>query len=354
MLKKIKNFFPTVLGAPRAPTNDQAHSGLHAISNRLKQFIPRHNPQRASQQQWIQDAIKHPGALRKTVRQRYGEKGFTKRGTIRVSVLHELANEPDVTGRQARLALTLREFHAPQIAVQNLGRGKGSIMAVVDEEGDYQQQMITKATYQVKEATAENLGDGTIMVTGKTKGNQEFNHFIQTTESLEALKRKFAHGIQAAPHIVIENLPRREKRKLRQEAREFLTRMDPNWENYSTIGKHRAITEEANRRLNPRHISVQFEHDLKKSYDLINEQKRAGNVVRIPDLWRELKDAGYSRAEFERELFRLEKERTIEMQAASQPRFIPEYDRKLGIPHSRRGHLNYVVWRFDPSKPIRR
>lgn len=162
------------------------------------------------------------------------------------------------------------------------------------------------------------------------------------------------HNPLQAPRVLIDNLHRTEKRKLKQQTREFLKRTDSNWENYSTLGKQRAITEEANRRLNPRHISAQFEHDLKKSYDMINEQQRAGGMVRIPDLWREMKGHDYSRAEFERELFRLEKERTIEMQAASQPRFIPEYDRKLGIPLPRRGHLNYVVFRYDPRKPTRR
>ena len=170
----------------------------------------------------------------------------------------------------------------------------------------------------------------------------------------EILQFTTRHNLLQAPRVLIDNLHRTEKRKLRQETREFLKRTDPNWDNYSTLGKQRAVTEEANRRLNPRHISVQFKHDLKKEYDLINEQKRAGGMVRIPDLWREMKNAGYSRAEFERELFRLEKERIIEMQSASQPRFIPEHDRKLGIPLPQRGHLNYVVFRYDPRKPMRR
>lgn len=59
---------------------------------------------------WIQKAIKRPGALRRTVLRRYGRKGFTSRGTIKVSVLRELAKEPGVTGRRARLALTLRRL----------------------------------------------------------------------------------------------------------------------------------------------------------------------------------------------------------------------------------------------------
>ncbi|PWI49507.1 hypothetical protein CEE45_01565 [Candidatus Heimdallarchaeota archaeon B3_Heim] len=94
-----------------------------------------------------------------------------------------------VYGPQKRFKILPAKF-APKVVFQNLGCGKGSIMAVVEDQGDYSQQLITKATYQVKEAEAENLGDGTIMVKGKTKGNQEFNHFVQTTDSLEGIKKK--------------------------------------------------------------------------------------------------------------------------------------------------------------------
>ncbi|MFM9420991.1 hypothetical protein ACKLNZ_09965 [Thermus scotoductus] len=59
---------------------------------------------------WIRDAVKRPGRLRAYVRRVYGEEGFTKRGTIRVEVLRELAKRRDGIGRAARLALRLREF----------------------------------------------------------------------------------------------------------------------------------------------------------------------------------------------------------------------------------------------------
>jgi hypothetical protein len=60
-------------------------------------------------EKWIQGAVEKPGALRETVRRRYGERGFTERGTIKVETLDKLAREPGVTGRRARLARTLRE-----------------------------------------------------------------------------------------------------------------------------------------------------------------------------------------------------------------------------------------------------
>lgn len=59
---------------------------------------------------WIQKAITKPGSLRAYVKRRYGRKGFTKKGTIKVSVLKDLANEPGKVGKRARLALTLRKL----------------------------------------------------------------------------------------------------------------------------------------------------------------------------------------------------------------------------------------------------
>jgi len=52
---------------------------------------------------WIKGAIKHPGALRKTAGVKKGKK-------IPVSTLRRLAKKKGVTGRRARLALTLRKL----------------------------------------------------------------------------------------------------------------------------------------------------------------------------------------------------------------------------------------------------
>lgn len=59
---------------------------------------------------WIKPAIKKKGALRKTVQQRYGAKGFKKkdsRKVIKKDILQKLAKEKGVTGKRARLAITL-------------------------------------------------------------------------------------------------------------------------------------------------------------------------------------------------------------------------------------------------------
>jgi len=67
-------------------------------------------PRRRRRKFWIQRAIEKPGALTRTVKRKYGKKGFTRRGTIKVEVLRKLAKRKGVTGRRARLALTLRKL----------------------------------------------------------------------------------------------------------------------------------------------------------------------------------------------------------------------------------------------------
>ena len=65
-----------------------------------------------AKEKFIKKAIKEPGALRASVRRLFGDKGFTKRGTIRVSVLRDLAKNARnrLTRRRASLALTLRKL----------------------------------------------------------------------------------------------------------------------------------------------------------------------------------------------------------------------------------------------------
>ena len=49
------------------------------------------------------------GALRKEVKDRYGNKGFTKKGDIKMSVLHELKKNGDKTTRKrANYAINIR------------------------------------------------------------------------------------------------------------------------------------------------------------------------------------------------------------------------------------------------------
>lgn len=54
-------------------------------------------------EKWIQKAIKNPGALRRTLGVKKGEK-------IPVSKLEQLAKGKGITARRARLALTLRKL----------------------------------------------------------------------------------------------------------------------------------------------------------------------------------------------------------------------------------------------------
>ena len=57
-----------------------------------------------AEKKWIDKAIKKPGALRKSTKTKKGEK-------IPVKTLNKLAKKGGVTGRRARLALTLRKMH---------------------------------------------------------------------------------------------------------------------------------------------------------------------------------------------------------------------------------------------------
>jgi len=59
---------------------------------------------------WIRQAIKKPGALKKYIERRYGKRGFTERGTIKLKVLRRLAKRKGKIGKRARLALTLRKL----------------------------------------------------------------------------------------------------------------------------------------------------------------------------------------------------------------------------------------------------
>jgi hypothetical protein len=57
-----------------------------------------------SKKNWIEKAIKKPGALRKTLGVKEGE-------TIPVSKLKAAAKKPGKTGQRARFALTLRKMN---------------------------------------------------------------------------------------------------------------------------------------------------------------------------------------------------------------------------------------------------
>lgn len=57
-----------------------------------------------AKEKWINKAIDKPGALRRTTKTKKNE-------TIPVSTLREKAKQPGITGKRARLALTLRGFN---------------------------------------------------------------------------------------------------------------------------------------------------------------------------------------------------------------------------------------------------
>jgi hypothetical protein len=59
---------------------------------------------------WIQKLKLREGAFRAAVRAKYGARGFTKRGTIKIAILKRLAKEPGLTGKRARLAIAFSKM----------------------------------------------------------------------------------------------------------------------------------------------------------------------------------------------------------------------------------------------------
>ena len=55
-------------------------------------------------EKWIQQTPIKKGALRNTVKHQYGKKGFTGKGTIRMTILHKMAKKRTKTGKQTRNA----------------------------------------------------------------------------------------------------------------------------------------------------------------------------------------------------------------------------------------------------------
>ena len=89
-------------------------------------------------------------------------------------------------------------------------------------------------------------------------------------------------------------------------------------------------------------LGTTFQSDLKQEYDSMHTERR-GSMVRIPDVWQKMEKKGYTRKEFEKELFTMEKKREIELQTASDPKLVK--DKKDAIDHPSRGLITYVVWR---------
>ena len=60
---------------------------------------------------WMKGLKLKKGALREDVQRLYGERGFTERGTIKLSVLNELSSSSNSkVRRRAVLAKTMRRF----------------------------------------------------------------------------------------------------------------------------------------------------------------------------------------------------------------------------------------------------
>lgn len=86
-----------------------------------------------------------------------------------------------------------------------------------------------------------------------------------------------------------------------------------------------------------------FSSSLRSHYEQINTVERRGGMVPIPKLWDKLQIEGFSRDDFVNGLFELERQRTIELQTASDPKVVRDVEK--AIDHPSRGLINYVIWR---------
>jgi hypothetical protein len=63
----------------------------------------------ANKVHWIQGATEDWGSYRRSVKNRYGKKGFTIHGTIKTEIVNKDAKKAGRLGKQARLAKVLRK-----------------------------------------------------------------------------------------------------------------------------------------------------------------------------------------------------------------------------------------------------
>jgi hypothetical protein len=116
--KKRRKIKPMGLGFMTPPSQEtwrttKSAAGMEFPFKTRKELVKSRRRRRVSsgaeERLWIQKAVRKPGALRRTVMEKYGAKGFTKKGTIKKEVLTELAKN-GVTGRRARMAITLSKL----------------------------------------------------------------------------------------------------------------------------------------------------------------------------------------------------------------------------------------------------
>ena len=137
----------------------------------------------------------HKGRLRHYVEREYGKDGFDTKGRIKKSVLEELEYSPDKHLRkEAGFALNARSFDhrhqrhtlaAPKADINNLGKGKGSIVYATDLSTDPVNEVIANLPTQLRTAHAESMEDGSIRVVGMTANNKKYELIGTSHTNLE-------------------------------------------------------------------------------------------------------------------------------------------------------------------------
>ena len=111
----------------------------------------------------------------------------------------------------------------------------------------------------------------------------------------------------------------------------------------SSVEKHLSLNTSTGLPSNVTLNREEFASKLRQKYDFINNNERHGGMVPIHELWDEFRRDGIGRDQFVNGLYELEKARIIDLQIASDPKFIKEPEKAIRNPT--RGLINYVVWR---------
>jgi len=152
---------------------------------------------------WIQGAIKHEGALRKTAKQQHLIKGDEK---LSMTDLKKLEKEGGKTAKRAHLAETLRKFYGGgQILDWAEGNAEKLVQKYLDVEPNEvfsQKELRNKGDYYIG---SENTGDGEMVYIEVCFGD-EFEKNINEVESNYEHFTKFAEDISDNMNYEVEVL----------------------------------------------------------------------------------------------------------------------------------------------------
>ena len=205
----------------------------------------------------------------------------------------------------------------------------GSVTQIHHEEGDeYAIDIIDKDVEPMTDVEFERMDAGQFAIKQKTLMGEEEAVIINIYDSDASMKRKAAEAKEVRDQEKLIKKLKGENKKLKITQNTLKKTMTPKT----------------------------FESSLKKEFDLINSTERKGGTVPINDLYHEMKGK-ISKKQFREQLIRLEGERKIDLQTASDHKLVKDRSGSFTVDHkgriveyddqhpTNRGLINYVVWR---------